>query len=373
MSDQPRAQVAPVEPYFDHTPEPFGDGLPDPLVYDASARALRQRTVNFAAKRRADMRYVSGLDRGTAERHFRWRPAVAPRGLGFRASPDGQAELVAAHRAGDISIDMDDTDRRITIRWNDASSGESVVGSAIARPGYGAIVMGPHQRLQFDPRPIARRRPDANRAWPLGEAIETLPAPPADLVRALDAFFARSTGAYGLLIATPERILCERYSDFGSPDRPTPSWSITKAITCTVIGRLIQEGWLASVHDRALAPLRRDPRSIHHMITLDHLLRMRSGLGFPVCHADGRETLGFENSAVYQDAGDAFEAAQRSIVPRYPAQSSDKSTAASMCSVRSSGTGSKAEGCRTTRPCTACWSIGSAWRAISTPPTLPAI
>jgi len=132
MSDQPRAQVAPVEPYFDHTPEPFGDGLPDPLVYDASARALRQRTVNFAAKRRADMRYVSGLDRGTAERHFRWRPAVAPGGLGFRASPDGQAELVAAHRAGDISIDMDDTDRRITIRWNDASSGESVVGSAIA-------------------------------------------------------------------------------------------------------------------------------------------------------------------------------------------------------------------------------------------------
>src|SRR5271168_5555748 len=51
MSDQPRAQVAPVEPYFDRTPQPFGDGLPDPLVYDASPRALHQRTVNFAAKR----------------------------------------------------------------------------------------------------------------------------------------------------------------------------------------------------------------------------------------------------------------------------------------------------------------------------------
>jgi hypothetical protein len=105
MGDQPRAQVAPVEPYFDRTPEPFGAGLPDPLVYDASARALRQRTVNFAAKRRADMRYVSGLDRGATERHFRWRPAVAPGGLGFRASPDGQAALVAAHRAGDL-IDL---------------------------------------------------------------------------------------------------------------------------------------------------------------------------------------------------------------------------------------------------------------------------
>lgn len=78
MSDQRRESAAPVEPYFDRTPQPFGDGPPDPLVYDASPRMLRQRTVNFAAKRLADMRYVSGLDRATAERHFRWRPAVPP-------------------------------------------------------------------------------------------------------------------------------------------------------------------------------------------------------------------------------------------------------------------------------------------------------
>ncbi len=45
---------------------------------------------------------------------------------------------------------------------------------------------------------------------------------------------------------------------------------------------------------------------------------MRSGLGFPVRHDDGRTTIGFENSAVYQDACDAFEAAQRSIVATIP-------------------------------------------------------
>jgi hypothetical protein len=101
MNDQPRAPVASVEPYFDRTPQPLGDGLPAPLVYDASPRALRQRTVNFAAKRVVDMRYVSGLDRATAEPHFRWRPAAAPGGLGFRAAPDGQAKLVAAHRRGE--------------------------------------------------------------------------------------------------------------------------------------------------------------------------------------------------------------------------------------------------------------------------------
>ncbi len=213
---------------------------------------------------------------------------------------------------------MDDAGRRVTVRWNDADFGEPVVGAAVARPGYGGIVLGPQAGLRFDPQPITRRQPAARGAWPLGDAVEAPAAPPADISRALDAFFAASTGAYGVLIATPERILCERYSAFGAADRVTPSWSMTKAITCTVIGRLIQEGWLASVHDPAPAPLWRDPRSIHHLITLDHLLRMRSGLGFPVSHGDGSVTLGFENSAVYQDAGDAFEAAQRSIVATVP-------------------------------------------------------
>ena len=110
----------------------------------------------------------------------------------------------------------------------------------------------------------------------------------------------------------------ERYSSFGAPDRATPSWSMTKAVTCTVIGRMIHDGWLGSVYDPAPAPLWRDPRDTHHLITLDHLLRMRSGLGFPVQLPDGRVSLGFENSAVYQDAADAFDMAQRCMVATVP-------------------------------------------------------
>jgi CubicO group peptidase (beta-lactamase class C family) len=318
MSEEQRDRAALPEAYFDRTPQPFGEGPPDPLVYDAAPRALRQRTVNFAAKRFVDMRYVSGLDNATAERHFRWRPVAAPGGLEYRPAADGQAALAAAQRRGDIIVDMDDADRRVVVRWNDPDFGESVVGAAVARPGYGGIVLGPHPALRFEPRRLPRRRPDAGCPWPLGDAVEPPRAPPVEVGRALNAFFARSTGAYGVLVATPERILAERYSEFGGADRATPSWSMTKAITCTVIGRLVREGWLASVYDPAPAPLWRDPRDIHRLITLDHLLRMRSGLGFPVSHGDGRVTLGFENSAVYQDGADAFEAAQRSIVAALP-------------------------------------------------------
>jgi CubicO group peptidase (beta-lactamase class C family) len=318
MNDKPAAQVVPIEPIFDRTPQPFGDRPPDPIVYDGSSRALRQRTVNFAAKRFADMLYVTGLDRETAEQHFRWRAVTLPGSLSERPGAGDQAALLAAQRAGAIGIETDNLDRRVTVTWNDPAFDRPVTGSAIARKNYGGILLGPHAVPAFNPKPIERHLPGAGHAWPLGEAVEPPAPPPVKLVAALKTFFANSRGAYGILIASPEQILVERYSTFGGPDRATPSWSMTKAITCTLIGRLIHDGWLNSVYDAAPAPLWRDPRAIHHQVTLDHLLRMRSGLAFPVMHDDGRVTLGFENSAVYQDACDAFEAAQRSIVATRP-------------------------------------------------------
>lgn len=318
MSNASAAPMLPLEPIFDRTPQPFGARLPDPIVGDASARSLRQRTINFAAKRMVDMRYVSGLDRATADRHLRWRPAAAPGDLAARPAMEDPAPLIMAHRAGSIRIEADDADRRVTVTWNDTAFGEPITGAAIARAGYGGILLGEHAAPLFDPQPIVRRLPDAGRPWPLGDAVEAPSPAPRLLTEALDDFFTNSGGAYGILIATPDRVLCERYSAFGMPSRVTPSWSMTKAITCSLIGRLIHEGWLGSVYDPAPAPLWRDPRAIHRLITLDHLLRMRSGLGFPSQSEKGHTRLGFENSSVYQDATDAFEAAQRSIVATIP-------------------------------------------------------
>jgi CubicO group peptidase (beta-lactamase class C family) len=306
-------QPAWMETIFDRTPHLSGIGPVDPIVYDASIAALRQRTVNFAAKRYADMMFVSGLDRTTADSHFRLRVAQPPSGLSAHAPHATiQAEADTAFAAGRITIETDSTDRRATVRWGD------VTGQAVSRPGYGSILLGPHTAPAFDPKPIARDLPAAGVPWPHGDAIDRGSPPPPELSGALDRFFATSPGAYGVLIASPDRVLTERYSEFGAPDRATPSWSMTKAITCTVIGRMIHQGWLSSMHDPAPAPLWSDPRAIHRLITLDHLVRMRSGLGFPVRHEDGRTTIGFENSAVYQDAGDAFHAAQRSIVATIP-------------------------------------------------------
>ena len=221
---------------------------------------MRQRTVNFAAKRFADMMYVTGLDRGTAERHFRWRALGIPGGL--TARPDasgGQAELIAAHRAGRLTIETNDADRRATVQLE-----RSGVRRAAHRVGDRA------PRLWRHPARLARRavvRSRADRApAPIRPRLaarrcrRASAAAVRELAAALDALFANSPGIYGILIASPDRVLAERYSAFGAPDRATPSWSMTKAITCTLIGRLIHEGWLGSVYDPAPAPLWRDPR-----------------------------------------------------------------------------------------------------------------
>src|ERR1700676_3674545 len=114
----------PVEPIFDQTPQLFGDGPPDPVIYDASARALRQRTVNFAAKRYADMMFVSGLDRATADRHFRPRAAMLPGGLSGRpVGPNLQNVLLTAHREGRLTIEADASARRVTVTWSDPQFG----------------------------------------------------------------------------------------------------------------------------------------------------------------------------------------------------------------------------------------------------------
>ncbi len=308
-----RPLPAPGEALFDRTPILGTAGPVAPLVYDGSRRALRLRSVTFAAKRLTDMIYVSGLAADEAVARLRWRAAAVPGGLGAR--PDnaaGQAELDAAVAAGHLTIALDDAAHAIAVTWTDPGFGAAITGRAIAPDGHGGIVLAAAAGLAFTPVPIPRT--PASEYW---TEDATDHAPPV-LRHAAETFLAGAPGTYGILIAAPGRVLFERYAHGGAPDRVTPSWSMTKSITATLIGRLIHLGWLRSVHDPAPAPLWTDPRGAHAAITLDHLLRMRSGLAMPVLHGDGTTTLGFENSAVYQDGTDAFAAAQRNIVATRP-------------------------------------------------------
>lgn len=103
---------------------------------------------------------------------------------------------------------------------------------------------------------------------------------------ALDAAIARAfvRGEYGegartsaVLIATPERIIAERYTDGFTPTTSQRTWSVAKSVAASVIGAAVEDG-IVDVKASAMMPewsRSLDPRQT---ITLENLLHMASGL-----------------------------------------------------------------------------------------------
>ncbi|MGE0724492.1 MAG: hypothetical protein AB7O45_08960, partial [Alphaproteobacteria bacterium] len=178
---------------FDFTPTLGGVGLPRPYVFDYSPRAIRSKVVAFAAKRYVDMMYVTGLSRAEADKHFRLRALGLSGDL--ESEPDARqllAEHEAAWAAGRIEVVHDDAERRITVTWRDPAFGPDVVGRAIARPGYGGIVLGAMEAPTFDPAPVPRAPATRSAAWPVGDGGIPASARPAsaELEETIDRLFA---------------------------------------------------------------------------------------------------------------------------------------------------------------------------------------
>jgi CubicO group peptidase (beta-lactamase class C family) len=75
------------------------------------------------------------------------------------------------------------------------------------------------------------------------------------------------------------RVVAERYANGFTNVTPILGWSMTKTMMNALVGILVKEGRLAV--DRPLPiPEWQDPGDPRHSITLDHLLRMSSGLEF---------------------------------------------------------------------------------------------
>lgn len=122
--------------------------------------------------------------------------------------------------------------------------------------------------------------------WPAGSAMEPIP-PDVDsdaLVAAVDAAFreddpqGRVRATRAVVVVHDGDLLVERYADGYGPDTPLLGWSMSKSIANAVVGRLVHAGRLAP-DATGLQPGWEgdDPRAA---ITLEHLLRMSSGLAF---------------------------------------------------------------------------------------------
>lgn len=134
--------------------------------------------------------------------------------------------------------------------------------------------------------PIAAADP---RRWPMGDA-GIAPRPPARLARIVGNAFADGygTGAktVGVVVVQDGQIVAERYSAGFGPFVSNRTWSVGKSIAGTLVGLADADAVAAPAAIRVWQP--GDPR---RGITMDHLLRMASGL-----HSD---TAGNRTDAVY--------------------------------------------------------------------------
>jgi hypothetical protein len=119
---------------------------------------------------------------------------------------------------------------------------------------------------------------------PAATGAEPPAAEPASeaLRAALDRAFAEPPtgpprGTKAVVVMHEGRIVAERYAPGYGPDTPMLSWSMAKSVINALAGILVREGRL-SIAGPAPVPEWRDPSDPRHAITIEHLMRMNTGL-----------------------------------------------------------------------------------------------
>ena len=115
-----------------------------------------------------------------------------------------------------MMIETNDTDRRATVRWSDPAFGPTLMARRSPVPATAASCSARTTRRCSIRRRLRAARPNPDRAWPQGDAVEPPAPPPPEMAAALDALFA-DRPASTASDRVPERVLAERYSAFGAP------------------------------------------------------------------------------------------------------------------------------------------------------------
>ena len=93
----------------------------------------------------------------------------------------------------------------------------------------------------------------------------------------LEADPGRPRRTRAVVVVRNGQIVAERYADGFGPDSAFPGWSMTKSALNALVGILVSQGKLTLEQPAPVPEWRDGPR---RRITIDHLLRMSSGLDF---------------------------------------------------------------------------------------------
>ena len=137
--------------------------------------------------------------------------------------------------------------------------------------------------VYFTPTEVERNLPPAATSpWPMGDVVSDEPWP-AELdmekvEQALDAGFGPPEArTLGLVVTYNGRILGERYDDGVDMHTPLESWSMTKSLTGTLVGVLIEQG-VYDLWQSAPIPEWQGEGDPRQEIRIGDIMRMSSGI-----------------------------------------------------------------------------------------------
>ncbi len=177
------------------------------------------------------------------------------------------------------------------INWADSSATGDVFGlvkkKAIYRKGLGCTLLSEIEEEAFRSQPadiIEIAKPVDSLYWPIGNQLKDTIFSNVNyeqLDKAIDAAFEENipdtkVNTRGLVVVYKNHIIGEQYADNFNASTPQMGWSMTKSVTATLIGLLEKDRKIdIEINSANVKEWKTDDRS---QITVDHLLRMSSGL-----------------------------------------------------------------------------------------------
>ena len=222
--------------------------------------ALHHHTAGFA-RTLCSAVFLTGLD-----------PEDAAANIGGFTSPFEErrhvVDTVVDFERQSVSLTLPDGVTRVATRYNDQ--------------GCVALPIG-EDSVYFTPTDVPRDLPPSKTTpWPMGDVLPDEPWPvEVDMTKieeALDVGFGPPEArTLALLVTYKGRILGERYSAEVDIHTPLESWSMTKSLTATLVGVLVQQGEY-ELWQPAPIPEWQTPGDPRQEIRIGDIMRMSSGL-----------------------------------------------------------------------------------------------
>ena len=251
---------------------PNADGSTESLIARAQAfelnteydpppgEALHHQTAGFA-KILCSGVFITGLDAADAAANVG----------GFISPFDERVHVV------DTVVDYEQ--ERVALTLSDG-----VTRTAKRYENQGCVAHGiGEDSVHFTPTAVERNLPPAaTTPWPMGDVLSDVPWPSEidmeKVEEALDIGFGPAEArTLGLVVTYKGRILGERYGEGIDIHTPLESWSMTKSLTGTLMGVLIQQGTY-ELWQSAPVPEWQEPGDPRQEIRIGDIMRMSSGI-----------------------------------------------------------------------------------------------